>query len=81
MTNGNTNDSEQVVSHAAEFLKKFLADREIEKNTRMSIGRVVQFELKNLGNKDRGLQQKVYEIIDGIARYNQVQEVQEDQED
>ena len=78
MTNGNTSDSEQVITHAAEFLKDFFTDKEIEKNTRISIRRVVEFELRNLGKKDRGLQQRVYEIIDGIARYNQVQEDRED---
>ena len=74
MTNGNTSNADQVIAHAAKFLKNFLEDKEIEKTTRMSIGRVVDFELRNLGKPDRGLRQKVYEIIDGIARYKQVQE-------
>jgi|TARA_Y100000310_G_scaffold343358_1_gene450589 hypothetical protein len=76
MTNGNSN-SETVVNHAAKFLKDFLKNKEIDKNTRMIIGRVVDFELRNLARSNRGLQQKIYEIVDGVARYNQIQEDQE----
>ena len=52
----------------AEFLKSYLSDKSIDKNTRIALGRVIQDELKFYGDKDRGLQQKIYEVIDGVAQ-------------
>ena len=51
----------------AEFLKSYLSDKSIDKNTRIALGRVIQDELKFYGDKDRGLQ-KIYEVIDGVAQ-------------
>lgn len=52
----------------AKLIKGYLKDDEIDGDVRSALGRIVGFEISNVGENDRGLRQSVLEIVDGVAR-------------
>lgn len=61
--------------HTVTFIKAFLTDKEIEKPTRQIIGRVIDIELRKMGQSPpRGIKKEIFEIVDGIAQYVILQE-------
>ncbi len=53
----------------AKFLKDYLSDKNVDKDTRIALGRIIEEEIKSYAQNDRGLRQKMYEVIDGVAQY------------